>query len=174
MLAFYQRILTTIVDSADTACSDVELLTPAEVDAVLTAGTGAPAWHGTVLDLFAEQVRRVPDAVALTDGAGRLTYRELDEEATRLAGALAEAGVGSGDVVAVATGRTNDLAIALLAVMRSGAAYLPVDPQYPEARITYMLSDARPRVVITDGRPLPPHQLPTLSRRRTPHGAQPR
>nr|WP_233165340.1 non-ribosomal peptide synthase/polyketide synthase [Mycobacterium sp. AT1] len=163
VLAFYQRILTTIVDSADTACSDVELLTPAEVGAVLAAGTGAPAWHGTVLDLFAEQVHRVPDAMALTDGAGRLTYRELDEEATRLAGALAENGVGSGDVVAVATGRTNDLAVALLAVMRSGAAYLPVDPQYPEARITYMLSDARPRMVITDGRPLPSHEVPTLS-----------
>ncbi|KAA0102330.1 non-ribosomal peptide synthetase [Mycolicibacterium sp. P1-18] len=163
VLAFYQRILTTIVDSADTACGDVELLTPAEYDAVLAAGIGAPAWRGTVLNAFDDQVRRTPTAVAVADGEGRVTYAELDGQAIRLAGALAEAGVRRGDVVAVAVGRTTDLAVALLGVLRSGAAYLPVDPHYPHARISFMLDDARPRVIVVDGRPLPPHQLPTVS-----------
>ncbi|GAB7066951.1 non-ribosomal peptide synthetase [Mycolicibacterium hodleri] len=163
VLEFYQRILATIVTSGELPCGDVELLAPAEYDAVLAAGTGAPAWRGTVLDAFDDQVRRVPSAVAVADGSGRLSYAQLDREATRLAGALADAGVRRGDVVAVTVGRTTDLVVALLAVLRSGAAYLPVDPQYPHARISFMLDDARPRVIVTDGRPLPPHGLPTVS-----------
>ncbi|CAN5600445.1 non-ribosomal peptide synthetase [soil metagenome] len=162
VLSLYRRILTSIVRDGETRCSDVELLTREQSAAVLAAGRGASGWHDTVVDMFADQVRRTPTAVALVDAGEQLTYAELDDRVARLAGALTGAGVRRGDIVAVATGRTNRLAIALLAVLRSGAAYLPVDPQYPAARITYMLDDARPYLILTDGQPLPSHAIRTL------------
>ena len=163
VLALYGRILDAIVDRDETRCCDIEVLTVDEYDALLAAGTGAPGHRGTVVDLISDRVQSTPHAVALVDGVGELTYADLDERAGRLAGALVHAGVRRGDVVAVATGRTSAMAVALLAVLRSGAAYLPVDPQYPAARITLMLDDARPRVVLTDGTELPPHDVPTVS-----------
>ncbi|MET0475796.1 MAG: amino acid adenylation domain-containing protein, partial [Mycobacterium sp.] len=163
VLAFYRRILGTIVDAGETPCSDVELLPMDQRRDLLGAGAGAPGWQGTVVDLFADRVRRTPSAVALVDADGELTFADLDGRSAKLAGALASAGVCRGDVVAVATGRSSAMAVALLAVLRSGAAYLPVDPTYPSARITFVLDDARPRVVITDGRTLPPHDVPTVS-----------
>ena len=163
VLALYGRILTTIVADDETRCCDIEVLTEDEYDALLAAGTGAPGHRGTVLDLLADRMTRTPHAVALVDARGELTYADLDDRAARLAGALVNAGVRRGDVVAVATGRTAAMAVALLAVLRSGAAYLPVDPQYPAARITLVLDDARPRMVITDGAELPPHDVPTTS-----------
>ncbi len=162
ILGLYQRILATVAQSAETRCSDIELLTEDQRGAVLAAGAGAPGWTGTVIELFAAQVRRIPTTVALVAAGEQLTYAELDDRAGRLAGALVAAGVGRGDIVAVATGRTSDLAVALLAVLRTGAAYLPIDPGYPPARISFMLDDARPRAIITDGRVLPPHKVPTV------------
>lgn len=162
VLALYRRILTAVAAGADIRCGDVELLTADQFQAVLTAGVGASARAGTVVELFDAQVRRTPTAVALVDSAGKLNYTELDERAARLAGALVDAGVVRGDIVAVATGRTAAMAIAVLAVLRCGAAYLPVDPQYPDARITFMLDDARPRAVVTDGSALPIHDVPTI------------
>lgn len=162
ILALYRRILTAVVVSDETHCSEIELITAGQQRAILEAGAGAPGRPGTVVDLFDAQVRRTPAAVALTDADGQLTFAELDDRAARLAGALVHSGVARGDIVAVATGRTNAMAIAILAVLRCGAAYLPVDPQYPHARITFMLDDARPRVLVTDGQVLPPHDLPTV------------
>ncbi len=84
-----------------------------------------------VPELFAGQAARVPDAVAVTSGGVSLTYAELDDRSARLAGALASAGVGAGDVVAVLLERSVDLLVALLAVQRTGAAYLPWTPHIP-------------------------------------------
>ncbi|MDX1892209.1 non-ribosomal peptide synthase/polyketide synthase [Mycolicibacterium sp. 050158] len=163
VLELYRRVLATIVAADQTPCSQVEVMTAAQRHRVLAAGAGGPAWHGTVLDLFDERVRRDPTALALADRNRRLTYGELDQNAGRLARALFDAGVRRADVVAVATGRTVDMAVALLAVLRAGAAYLPVDPGYPAARIAFMLADAKPTVVVIDARPLPEHSLPTVA-----------
>ncbi|MCV7209473.1 non-ribosomal peptide synthase/polyketide synthase [Mycolicibacterium canariasense] len=167
VLALYRRTLAAILAAGDTArCGDIEVLDAPGRDQVLRSGTGAPARTGTVLELFDNQVRRSPAAVALqaNEAPGhrsgmRLTYRDLDDRAAVLAGALLAAGVRRGDIVAVATSRTATTAIALLAVLRTGATYLPIDPGYPAVRISYMLADARPVVVLTDGTALPTHDL---------------
>ena len=107
---------------------------------------GLPA--ATVPELFATQVRRVPDAVAVACGDAALSYQELDAAAERLAQRLLACGVGAEQVVAVVMDRGIALMTALLAVLKAGAAYLPVDPSYPPERIAFMLADARPAVIM--------------------------
>ncbi|GHA44802.1 non-ribosomal peptide synthetase [Streptomyces tauricus] len=104
----------------------------------------------TVPELFHEQVRATPDAVAVVAGDTTLTYAELDSRTNRLAQALAARGVGAEDIVAIALPRSRDLVPALLAVLKAGAAYLPLDPDYPARRIEAMVEDARPVLLLTD------------------------
>ncbi|MGZ0199996.1 amino acid adenylation domain-containing protein [Streptomyces sp. RM1] len=111
------------------------------------ADTGQVA--GSVPELFAGQVARVPDAVAVTSGGVSLTYAELDDRSVRLAGSLAAVGVGAGDVVAVLLERGVDLLVALLAVQRTGAAYLPLDATHPAGRLSGIIEDAAPAVLLT-------------------------
>ncbi|WP_272923994.1 amino acid adenylation domain-containing protein, partial [Streptomyces sp. SID3343] len=99
--------------------------------------------------LFEARVGASADALAVVcDGSG-LTYRELDERANRLAHLFVARGVGPEDVVALALPRSTDLVVALLAVLKAGAAYLPLDPEYPPARLAHMLADARPALLVT-------------------------
>ncbi|MEV4949601.1 amino acid adenylation domain-containing protein [Streptomyces sp. NPDC053755] len=98
---------------------------------------------------FEERVRLAPDAVALVCEDRELTYAELDAAANRLARLLLARGVAREDVVAVALPRSPELVIALLAVMKAGAAYLPLDADHPQDRIAYMLDDAGARTVLT-------------------------
>ncbi|MFE5587059.1 amino acid adenylation domain-containing protein, partial [Kitasatospora sp. NPDC056531] len=99
---------------------------------------------------FAAQVAATPDAVALFCGDTELTYRQLNARANRFAHALIARGVGPEQVVAVALPRSVEAVVAVLGVLKAGAAYLPVDPAYPAARIAFMLADARPAVVVDD------------------------
>ncbi len=96
----------------------------------------------TVLDLFARRAGRTPGAVAVSDGERVLTYRELDELAGRLAGRLTGRGVRRGARVAVMLDRSADLLVALLAVWKAGAAYVPVDAAYPAPRVAFMVADS--------------------------------
>ncbi|WP_395366318.1 amino acid adenylation domain-containing protein [Streptomyces sp. YH02] len=98
---------------------------------------------------FERQVRRSPEAVALVCEDRELTYTALDDAADRLARLLRSRGVGAEDVVGVALPRSPELVVALLAVMKAGAAYLPLDADHPQDRIAYMLSDAGARTVVT-------------------------
>ena len=114
--------------------------------AVLTQPGPPPA---SIPELFTAQVDRVPDAVAISCGELSLTYRELDKAANRLAHLLAARGVGPGDVVALLLERSAQAITAILAVLKTGAAYLPVDPALPAARIEFMVADAAPTAAIT-------------------------
>ncbi|MFI6708999.1 non-ribosomal peptide synthase/polyketide synthase [Nonomuraea sp. NPDC050478] len=121
---------------------------------------------GTVIGLFERQAAEHPARTAVVCAGDMFTYAELRDRADRVCGTLVAAGVRRGDIVAVAASRSADMAVALLAVMRAGAAYLPVDPGYPAARIEFMLADARPVCVLTDevsARTLPPHDLPSFT-----------
>ena len=99
--------------------------------------------------LFAAQVARTPEAVALRCGDRSWTYRELDEAANRLAHLLAGQGAGPGQCVALLLARSAQAVVAILAVLKTGAAYLPIDPALPPARIEFMIADAAPIAAIT-------------------------
>ena len=99
--------------------------------------------------LFAAQVARTPEAVAVTCEGRSMTYRELEEAANRLAHLLAAQGVGPGECVALLLSRSAEAIVAILAVLKTGAAYLPIDPALPAARIGFMLADAAPIAAIT-------------------------
>uniref|UniRef100_A0AAU1ZUG3 Non-ribosomal peptide synthase/polyketide synthase n=1 Tax=Streptomyces sp. NBC_00093 TaxID=2975649 RepID=A0AAU1ZUG3_9ACTN len=149
------RLLEQVAGEPDVLVRDLEVLEESERQVVLSdwngadrqvAATGLPA-------LFRAQVARTPDALALVFGEERLTYAELDERVERTAGVLAGMGVGPERTVAVALPRSVDLVVALLAVHRAGGAYLPLDADYPEERLAFMLADARPVTVIRDALP---------------------
>ncbi|MGW7438729.1 amino acid adenylation domain-containing protein, partial [Streptomyces sp. NPDC054849] len=137
----------------------------AELDVLGEAGRAALAeWHDTarpggaipVTAAFAAQVAATPDATALVFGETRLTYAELDARAGRLAHGLIASGAGPEDVVALALPRSAESIVAVLAVLKAGAAFLPLDADYPRDRIAHMLADARPAAVLTGaGWPLP-------------------
>ncbi|GAA1079525.1 amino acid adenylation domain-containing protein [Kitasatospora arboriphila] len=104
----------------------------------------------TVHGLFEEQAVRAPDASAVVCGEVRLTYGELDRRANRLARHLAGLGLGPGGFAAVALGRSTELITALLAVLKTGAAYVPLEPTGPDRTIRHVLADAAPAVVVTE------------------------
>ncbi|MFI5497201.1 amino acid adenylation domain-containing protein [Actinoplanes sp. NPDC051859] len=134
----------------DSAVADVELLTAVERErtAAWSAG-GAAVVPATISELFTAQARRTPDAVALAGEDDTLTYAQLDRETNRIARWLIGRQVGAEDLVALSFPRSVHWAIAMLAVAKTGAAYLPIDPAYPAERIRYMLGDARPVSLVT-------------------------
>ncbi|MGY2063590.1 AMP-binding protein, partial [Nocardia gipuzkoensis] len=112
------------------------------------------------------QAARTPDAVAVVCAQAELSYRALDERSDRLARALAAQGVGPDSIVAVALPRSADLIVALLAVLKAGGGYLPIDPVYPADRLSLVLTDAAPVVILTDATTaelLPDSAIPRLS-----------
>ncbi|OSC35699.1 non-ribosomal peptide synthetase, partial [Mycobacterium decipiens] len=130
-----------VLDKADHALLDL-----VGNRAVLAA---APAAVGvSVLQLFAAQVVRTPEAIAVVFNGEQTTYRGLDEAATRLANLLVGYGVRPGDVVGLLVERSAQAIAAILAVLKTGAAYLPIDPAHPDARIAFLLNDAAPVVVV--------------------------
>ena len=153
MLGHFETLLEGIVQYPERRISELPLLKPAEERELLVE------WNSTVAefprtrciqDLFHEQATQTPEEVAVVCGRECLTYRELDHAANRLAHFLKRYGVGPESVVAVATGRSTRMAVAVLAVLKAGAAYLPLDPEYPHERLSFMLEDTRASVVVTE------------------------
>ncbi|MFE2376463.1 amino acid adenylation domain-containing protein [Streptomyces sp. NPDC059398] len=124
---------------------DIPELAPAEAE------YGPDGSGDTLHGLIGRQARTRPDAVAVVHGATRLTYRELDEDANRLARELVGRGIGRGDLVALALPRSARLVTAVLAVLKAGAGYLPLDPHQPAARTAAVLRSARPALLVTGG-----------------------
>ncbi|RFU82310.1 amino acid adenylation domain-containing protein [Streptomyces triticagri] len=112
--------------------------------------TGHEVPPTTLIGPIESRAARCPGATALVYGDTSLTYAELNARANRFARHLQSLGAGPGRLVAVAVPRSVDLIVSLLAVLKSGAAYLPLDPEYPQARLTYMLDDAAPVCAVTD------------------------
>ncbi|MFD5626604.1 non-ribosomal peptide synthase/polyketide synthase [Streptomyces sp. NPDC127072] len=151
MLGHYAALLTDALARPDTPVGELALLGEEERHRILVEwnDTGHDVPAATWPAMFADQVRTRPDAVALVFEDTRLTYAELDERANRLAHALVARGAGPEKVVALAVPRSAELIVAEVAVLKSGAAYLPVDTDYPADRIAYMLADAAPVCLVT-------------------------
>jgi amino acid adenylation domain-containing protein len=130
--------------------SSFDVLTPAERRGLAHWNDTARDIPGaTVLELFEAQVARAPDAPAVVQVGVTISYAELNARANRLARYLVSLGAGPERLVAVAMPRSPDMIVAVLAVLKAGAAYVPVDPAYPPGRIAYMLADAGPVAVLT-------------------------
>ncbi|MFG1972826.1 amino acid adenylation domain-containing protein [Nonomuraea fuscirosea] len=148
----WRTIVTAAVAEPDRSIGRLPLMGRSERERQLRldrAGTGLAAADGCLHRLFEDSVDRRPDAVAAVDDGARLTYRELDEWANRLAHLLRESGVRHEDTVGVCLPRSAEQLAVLLGVLKAGAAYVPLDPALPAARLAFMVRDSAPRVVVT-------------------------
>ncbi|MFG2132156.1 amino acid adenylation domain-containing protein [Streptomyces sp. NPDC048751] len=167
MSARLLRVLDAFTADPGQRVADIDILTEHERHLVLGEFGQSPVVEPELLlpTLFERQAARTPAAPALTEQDRTCTYAELNARANRLARTLIAAGAGPEQRIAVLLPRSAELVIALLAVLKSGAAYVPVDPEYPEERIAYMLQDAAPALVLADPRTrdaVPPTEVPVL------------
>ncbi|MFH8494928.1 amino acid adenylation domain-containing protein [Streptomyces coeruleorubidus] len=154
---YVEEVLRRVLDTPGAPLADLTALTAADRAALSGqegAGEGALA---TLHGLFEQQAHRTPDATALISGEQRLSYEELDAAANRLARQLRTRGAARGERVAVLLPRGPHLITALLAVLKSGAAYLPLDPSLPTPRLSLLLADGTPVLLLTSGTALAGH-----------------
>ncbi|WP_316035641.1 non-ribosomal peptide synthetase [Saccharothrix longispora] len=146
----FARVLDQVTATPGVRVGELDLLAPHEREQLArgTAGPVGPPADATVLPAFERFARTAGDRRALVAGDVRLTAAEVERRANRLAHALLRRGTAVGDVVAVVLPRSTDAVVALLAVLKAGAAYLPLDPDHPAERLRATLADARPVLVV--------------------------
>jgi surfactin family lipopeptide synthetase C len=152
VLGHLRTALDAIARNPDCALGDVPILTGGERKQLLDDWNNtkhALPRRDSVIDLFQAQHTRTPDAVAFTCGDERITYAELNARANRLAHHLQALGVGPEVLVGLCIERSFDFVVALLAIFKTGGAYLPLDPTYPRERLEFMLKDAGIAVLVT-------------------------
>ncbi len=151
VIARYLRLLASIAEDPSRRLSDLDALPEAERDALARFNDTAAPYpkDALVQDLITPHVTASPRAIAVRDGERTISYAELDRRARRLARRLRARGVGPDVIAGICLDRTIELAIAILAVLRAGGAYLPIDPSYPKDRVDFMIGDAAPAVTIT-------------------------
>ncbi|MEB4212384.1 condensation domain-containing protein, partial [Mycobacterium sp. 94-17] len=152
----FHRLLNALTTDPTRRVSLVEVLDAAECAQLdgwsNRAVLGEPVSAGVSIPvLFAEQVERVGEAVAVSFEGRSMTYRELDEASNRLAWLLIDVGAGPGRCVGLLLSRSEQAVVAALAVLKTGAAYVPIDPMVPDARVGFVLDDAGPVAVLTSG-----------------------
>ena len=148
-------LLEHVAGHASDSVADIPILTPADEIVVLDDANQTAFSHDRtqcVHALVAAAAARVPDAIAVQAPDGSLTYAQLERRANQMAQLLRERGVTDGALVGVCLDRIADLPVALLAVLKAGAAYVPIDPAHPAERLVYTLTDAKVACVITEER----------------------
>nr|WP_294638936.1 non-ribosomal peptide synthetase [uncultured Rhodococcus sp.] len=149
----FLAVLDAIASDPTTAVGDIAIVDDSTRDRVLTqwssSGADVSVNAATLVERFDAAVAAHPDGVAVRFEGVSLTFSELDSRANRLARTLIGAGAGPDSLVAVALPRSAELVVALVAVVKAGAGYLPVDPSYPRERIEFMIADAAPVAVVT-------------------------
>ncbi|MGE0474781.1 MAG: amino acid adenylation domain-containing protein, partial [Nitrospirales bacterium] len=152
MLGHYRELLKSVVASPDAPISSLNMLTPAEKQQILVEWniTDSPFPRNlTALDLIEIQGTRTPESLAVLSQHAGLTYRELNDKAHALARSFIQLGVTSEVPVGVAMDRSPDLSVVLLAIMKAGACYLPLDPLGPPERLAYMLQNSQAPILVT-------------------------
>jgi len=152
-LAELTTLLSAVVEAPETILGSLPILPAAERDCLLTTWNATKAELPSVssaLDLIEAQVKRTPTRVAIQDDRSSLTYAELDQRANHVAHKLRQLGVKKEDCVGVCVERGTRLVVALLGVWKAQAAYVPLDPDYPSSRLSFVLEDAKIGVLITE------------------------
>ena len=151
MAGHFTKLVETVAAAPDEKLAKFSLLTSEEIQQLTV-------WNNTsceyprelcVHTTFEEQASRTPDATALIDGERRLSYSDLNKLANRLARGLVGQGVCPGAIVGICLNRSFEMVIALLGILKTGAAYVPLDPAYPEQRLNFLVEDAQAEVVVT-------------------------
>ena len=145
-------IIEQVLQDVNLLEKDIEIVTPEEKNQILNVFNDTYVDYPrdkTIVDLFEEQVEKTPDNIAVVCGKDKITYKELNEKANSLASYLIEQGVKTNNIVGILINRTIEIIIAILATLKSGGAYIPMDPQYPENRVKYMLEDSKCKLVLS-------------------------
>ncbi|MCP4158079.1 MAG: amino acid adenylation domain-containing protein, partial [bacterium] len=164
-ITYFKGILQTITNEPGQKISDIEIITQEEMNRILYEFNDTDADYPrdkTIHELFAEQVERIPDRSSIVGKTKpekpvgsrqytvHLAYKELNENSNRLARLLQSKGVTHGTIVAIMVERSIEMIIGLLGILKAGGAYLPIDPDYPENRIDYMLKDSNTGLLLVD------------------------
>jgi amino acid adenylation domain-containing protein len=152
MTEHFRTLAESAANNPDRPLSRLSMLSEQERSKVLLAWNAHPEAlpeRESIKELFEDQVRRTPEATAIVFGDGRLTFDECNRRANRIAWRLREQGVGPGTLVAIMMEKSLDLVPAVLGVVKTGGAYIPIDPNYPPDRVEFMLGDAAPKVLLT-------------------------
>ncbi len=154
MLLHYEALLESIVENPDRRLRDMSVLTCGERRQIIEEWnqTETEYPYKTIHELFEQQAERKPEATALEFEGERVSYRELNRRANQLAQYLIRHGAGPEDCLGISMERSVDMVVGLLAILKSGAAYVPLDPAYPKERLDFMLSDSGVRLVLTEQR----------------------
>ncbi|MGJ5891419.1 amino acid adenylation domain-containing protein [Streptomyces niveiscabiei] len=157
LLDRFTVVLAALAGDVSRRVGEIEALLPGEREQLLPPTPAAPEPpDATLPELFAQQAARTPDATAVVYNDTRLTYSALDTYSNRLATLLTAHGAGPERLVALALPRSAELVVAVLAVLKTGAGYVPMDPAYPAERLAFMLADSRPVLVLAgDGVEVP-------------------
>ena len=146
------HIINQILENNEINLKDIEIVTPDEKKKLLYTFNNTQMDYPkdkTISQLFEEQVEKTPDNIAVVFEDQKLTYRELNERANSLANYLRNQKIGRNDIVGIMVNRSLEMLVAILAVLKSGACYIPIDPEYPQDRIEYMLNNSNAKMLLT-------------------------
>ncbi|MCK4258703.1 MAG: amino acid adenylation domain-containing protein [Halanaerobiales bacterium] len=147
----YRNILFSIVENVEIKLSDIDMLTDKEKNQILEEFNNIKIDYPknkNITELFEEQVDKTPDKVAIVYENEELTYSELNEKAIQLARVLRDKRVNADKIVGIIVERSLEMIIGIMGILKAGGAYLPIDPEYPEERIRFMLADSNSKIVI--------------------------
>lgn len=150
--ARFLYIINQVLENNDITLNEIEIVTPDEKKKILYDFNNTSADYPrdkTITQLFEEQVEKTPDNIAVVFENQKLTYRELNERANSLANYLRSQKIGRNDIVGIMVNRSLEMIISILAVLKSGACYIPIDPEYPQDRIEYMLNNSSAKLLLT-------------------------
>lgn len=150
--ARFLYIINQVLENNDITLNEIEIVTPDEKKKILYDFNNTSADYPrdkTITQLFEEQVEKTPDNIAVVFEDQKLTYRELNERANSLANYLRSQKIGRNDIVGIMVNRSLEMIISILAVLKSGACYIPIDPEYPQDRIEYMLNNSNTKLLLT-------------------------
>lgn len=156
-----RRLLSQVLRE-HTPLRELQYLMPAEIQQLIAFGSnpGEQA-HRNILELFEEQVQQHPDRIAVVFMDKHISYAELDRTSNAVAAHLQQQGATAGDIIGIMVARSEWMIIGMLGVLKAGAAYLPIDPEYPQERIDYLLSDSNATMLLTHatGKEAHPHAI---------------